>query len=349
MKRLRLTATLLCAALLMIPCITSSARTTIAETKTEQDTVTFHFLNVNSIEKESGGPIGSADCTIIEDHGVITVVDVGTKYKTSTDYITAYLKDLGVSKIDHLFVTHPHDDHLGGVPNIVKAFDVVNYYYTTLKDWSHVRPCEMDWDTKYYYDAAMRAVTEKINSDGTAVNLIVPDEEGKVYKISDDSSFTVYNSKAVVENNYTEFEFNDMSMMMKYTYKGVSALITGDINRYRGDASGYEYTLTGEVDKNGNKVAAGSENAIAPVGDIHILKVAHHGTEGSLHTEDLLSKINPSKKAYAAVITGYRSNIGASVIGRLNKYGYDVKVTHDGDVTVTTDGTNIEMNQVVVE
>ncbi len=335
MKKIRLAATLLCAVLAMVPLFTGAARTTIAETSTEQDTVSFHFLNVNSINGDNGKAIGSADCTIIEDHGVITVVDVGTVNKTSTDYITAYLKKLGVSKIDNLFITHPHDDHLGGVPAIVKAFDVVNYYYTTLKDWNKIRPIEWDWETKNYFDKAMRAVTEKINSDGTSINIIVPNEEGKVYTINENSSFTVYNCRAVIENNYQDFEFNDMSMMMKYTYKGVSALISGDINL------GYEYTLTGEIDVNGNRVAANSENAIAPVGEIQILKVAHHGTEGSLHSKNLLSKLNPETKAYAAVITGYESNIGASTKGRLKEYGYNVKVTHGGDVKITTDGSKI--------
>lgn len=350
MKKIRMATALLCAIAVMIPCFIGISRSTAQEATTQTaDTVTFHFLNVNSIEKDGGGPIGSADCTVIEDHGIITVVDVGTAYKTSTDYITNYLKNkMGVTKIDHLFITHPHDDHLGGVPAIVKAFDIVNYYYNTLEDWSKIRPIEMDWDTKAYYDKAMKAVSEKINSDGTGVNLIQPDEEGKTYTISADSKFTVYNSRAVIVNAFRDFEFNDMSMMMKYTYKGVSALITGDINRERNDSMGYEYTLTGEVDKDGNKVAKGSENAIDPIGEIQILKVAHHGTEGSFHTDDLLNMMNPSKKAYAAVVTGNKASVGKAVKSTLESFGYNYRITHDGDVKVTTDGSTVSMAQDVI-
>lgn len=350
MKRTRLAAIVLCAIMSIVPFIGGATKLFAEEQSgAEVQTATFHFLNVNSIEKDSGGPIGSADCILITDNGTVTMVDTGTANKTSTDYIASYLNELGITKIDHLFITHPHDDHLGGVPAIVEQFDIVNYYYTVLKDWNKIRPCEWDWDTKNYFDKAMRAVTEKINSDGSTINIIVPDEEGKVYTVNANSSFTVYNCRAVIENGYQDFEFNDMSMMMKYTYKGVNALITGDINKSRGDSLGYEYTLTGEVDKDGKKVAAGSEDAIAPVGEIQILKVAHHGTEGSFHTESLLNKLNPNKKAYAAVITGYRSNIGASVVPGLEKYGYSVKVTHDGDVKITTDGQTITVVQDVID
>ncbi len=344
MKKLRFGALLLCALIALVPAIVGATLISADKQRSNgEDMVTFHFLNVNSIHGDDGRDIGSADCTIIVDHGVVTVVDTGTKNKTSTDYISEYLENLGITRIDHLFITHPHDDHIGGVPAIVKKFDVTNYYYTAPKDWSKVRPLEIDWNTKDQFDKGMEAVREKINSDGSAINIISPDEEGKVYRINDNSYFTVYNCLAVVKNNYREPEFNDFSMMMKYTYKNFNALITGDINIQ------YEYVLTGEVNKDGMRCAAGSEEAIAPLGEINLLKVAHHGTEGSLHTENFLNSINPDKKAFEAVITGHRANIGASVLGRLNKYGYSVKITHDGTVTVSTDGTRASVSQETAE
>ena len=277
--------------------------------------------------------IGSADCILIEDRGIVTLVDTGTGYKISTDKIINYLKDLNITKIDNLFLTHGHDDHVGGVPAIVDAFDIVNAYYTTPKDWSKIRPCEVDWKTRENSDLAISALVNKVNSDGTYVNLIVPDEEGKVYKISDDSYFTVYNCLAAVKNNYREPEFNDFSMMMKYTYKNVSALLTGDINIQ------YEYVLNGEVDKNGNRVAAGSAEAIAPVGEIAIFKLPHHGTEGSLTTEKTLAQFNPYAKNYLSVITGHIANVGVSTYPRLEKFGYQHRCTQtDGDVVIFTDG-----------
>jgi len=306
--------------------------------------VTFHFLDVNSLNKPGGGAIGSADCILIVDHdyGVTTLVDTGTEISTSTDKVVKYIKDLGIDTIDHLFLTHPHNDHYGGVPAVVEAFDIINAYYTTLIDWDKVRPGEIDWATKYFSDIALQALSEKINSDGTGVNLIKPDEEGKVYRVTEDSYFTVYNCLAVVKNNFREPEFNDFSMMMKYTHKDVDALLNGDINIH------YEYTLMGQVTTDGIRVYDDSpseikEKAIAPVGEVEIFKLPHHGTSGSLSTEKLLDVINPSKKAHLAVITGYTANVGTNVKPRIvDKYKYKLKITSgnngSADVLIHSDG-----------
>ena len=308
-----------------------------------EEKVKYHFLNVNSIEKESGGPIGSADCIIIEDNvgenRVITLVDTGYNDAGSWNKVVDYCNDLEIETIDNLIITHPHNDHHGGVPELCKNFDITRCYYTLPADWSKVRPQEMDWASKATSDWAMQALLEKINSDGTGVDMISPDEEGKYYPISDESGFTVYNCLAVVKNNYREPEFNDFSMIIKYTYGEVDALLTADINIQ------YEYVLTGQVDKDGNRVAQGSADAIAPVGEIEIFKLPHHGTEGSLSTDAFFSAMNPYNKSFFAVITGYRANIGVSTIPRCNNHGYDVKVTHDGDIRVWTDGTSFAWEQ----
>ena len=239
-----------------------------------------------------------------------------------------------------MFITHPHNDHHGGVPAICENFDITRCYYTLPKDWSKVRPIEMDWGSKATSDLAMTTLLEKINSDGTGVEMISPDEEGKYYPVSAESGFTVYNCLAVVNNNYREPEFNDFSMYMKYTYKGVNALFTGDINLQ------YEYVVSGEVDKDGNRVAKGSANAIAPVGEIQIYKLPHHGTAGSLSTDAFFNLINPENKPFYAVITGYKANIGAQTVSRCNAHNYEVKVTHDGDIEVWTDGADIAWHQM---
>ena len=305
---------------------------------------TFHFLDVNSLNKESGGPIGSADCIVIVDHDydVVTMVDTGTEHSTSTAKVVKYVKDLGIDKIDHLFLTHPHNDHYGGVSAVVEAFDIVNAYYTTLFDWDKIRPCEIDYNTKWFYDKAIKSLTEKINSDGTGVNIIQPDKEGKVYEITPESHFTVYNCLAVVKNNFREPEFNDFSMMMKYSHKNVDALLTGDINLH------YEYTLMGQVTPDGTRVYSDSSaelkaQAIDPVGEIEIFKLPHHGTKGSLSTETFLNTINPNKTQHLAVITGYIANVGGNVRGRMiGTYNYKMKITSgtngSADVTIHSDG-----------
>ncbi|MEW6244463.1 MAG: MBL fold metallo-hydrolase [Bacillota bacterium] len=42
--------------------------------------------------------------------------------------IVQYLKDQGVTRVDYLVATHPHADHLGGMPDVIKSFDIGEVY-----------------------------------------------------------------------------------------------------------------------------------------------------------------------------------------------------------------------------
>ena len=45
--------------------------------------------------------------------GETILIDAGLK--SGSDRLTAYLKELGVDRIDILIATHPHADHIGGM------------------------------------------------------------------------------------------------------------------------------------------------------------------------------------------------------------------------------------------
>ena len=49
--------------------------------------------------------------------------------------LVKYIKKLGINKIDYLIGTHVHEDHIGGMDNIIKEFDIGEIYipYTTNK------------------------------------------------------------------------------------------------------------------------------------------------------------------------------------------------------------------------
>ena len=44
------------------------------------------------------------------------------------DEITEYIKSQGIEKIDYLIGTHPHEDHIGGLDNVIKAFEIGEIY-----------------------------------------------------------------------------------------------------------------------------------------------------------------------------------------------------------------------------
>ena len=354
---------------------------------TTQD-VKFHFLNVNDIP---GQPmIGSADCIIIEDNGVVTMLDTGWTAEYSIEKIVNYLNDLGITKIDHLLATHPHNDHIGGMPAIINTFDV-GTLYARPSDWGVLYQHEQSKKgTRYMYDEMYLAATRKLNSDGSTITIVEPKQDGMTIQINEFSSFELWNCEDPWNDCNYRPEFNDYSIVMKYTHKDVSALLLADINSY------YESSFAGKI------------------GECEIFKVAHHGTWGTISTDNLFQEI----QSQYAVITGVRGNFGtitrgehylkttqntlqelnipytinaagtkitvsdkyAALLGLyglaydvnmvkdsegnsvadgtlniqilggdvedvLSYYGMEYTITQDGDVIITTDGTNVWMKQ----
>ena len=75
-----------------------------------------HFLDV-----------GQADSTFIElGNGQTMLIDAGESHNANT--IIQYIRDLQYSDIDYVIATHPHDDHIGGMADVLKSFKIGKFY-----------------------------------------------------------------------------------------------------------------------------------------------------------------------------------------------------------------------------
>jgi len=78
--------------------------------------LTIHYIDV-----------GQADSTLIQlPNGENMLIDGGEA--TNASSIMSYLRSHDVSTIHYLVVTHPHADHIGGLPAIIDAIDVQKIY-----------------------------------------------------------------------------------------------------------------------------------------------------------------------------------------------------------------------------
>lgn len=75
---------------------------------------------------------GQADSFLLEQDGKTCLVDCGTR-STGKD-VVKYLKDKGITKIDYLFGTHPHDDHMGGMYDVITNFEIGKVIIPKVKD-----------------------------------------------------------------------------------------------------------------------------------------------------------------------------------------------------------------------
>jgi len=70
--------------------------------------------------------VGKADSIFIECGGKTMLVDGGTIDRGET--VAEYLNRRGVKKLDYVVNTHPDDDHIGGLSEIIQKFPVDHYF-----------------------------------------------------------------------------------------------------------------------------------------------------------------------------------------------------------------------------
>lgn len=156
------------------------------------NTMKVHFIDV-----------GQGDCTLIQlVDGRNILIDGGNR--GDADTIKKYLQDQKVDTIDFLIATHPHEDHIGSLPAIIKSFNIGSVYMP-----------KVSASTKIFEDLllSIKAKGYKINTAAAGINLI----DTKETKLT------------IIAPNATEYhELNNYSSVLKLTYLNTSFLFTGD-------------------------------------------------------------------------------------------------------------------------
>ena len=171
-----------------------------------------HFLDV-----------GQGDSIFIELPTNETIL-IDASIKDASDKIINYLKEEKVSKIDYVFATHPHSDHIGGMSAVIKAFDIGQIYMpkavTTTKTYENLLLTIKDKNLKIKTAKAGNTI---IDTDDLKLVVLAPNQDS-------------YESL----NNY--------SIVLKLTYKEKSFLFTGDAETLS------EKEITGDVEADVLKV-----------------------------------------------------------------------------------------------
>src|SRR5690606_12325294 len=72
--------------------------------------LTVHFIDVDQ-----------GDATLIQADDVVILIDAGRHDRSD---VVPYLRSIGIKSIDLLVGTHPHADHIGQFPEVLRAFPV---------------------------------------------------------------------------------------------------------------------------------------------------------------------------------------------------------------------------------
>lgn len=146
--------------------------------------------------------VGQGDSIFISNRNETMLIDASTNEMGKT--VVKDLEKLGIERIDYLVGTHPHEDHIGGLDEVIKNFDIGKIYMPKVAA-----------NTKSYEDVLDSIAKKKLKVNSP--------------KIGD--KFTVGNAECeIMHIDNKEDNLNADSIVIKMEYNGTTYLFTGDAN-----------------------------------------------------------------------------------------------------------------------
>ena len=253
--------------------------------------------------------VGQADCILVRSNGKNMIIDAGDN--EDGPLLVKYIKRLGIRKIDYLIGTHVHEDHIGGMDNIIREFDIGEIYipYTTNKS-----------KRKFYEDVINEVKQKKLSINykkaGDKFELGEAKCEIKSIDNSDPTSSSKINSTSIViqmEANNNKYLFmgdaeDDVETNSKITWEDIDVLKVG---HHGSDTSSTEQFINKvlpemaviSVNSNTNSYGHPSETVIKRLQDkeCEIYRTDMNGTillineNGTNKVQKLDTKVNAGK------------------------------------------------------
>jgi competence protein ComEC len=156
------------------------------------ENLVIHFIDV-----------GQADSILVEmPNKEVALIDGGNR--DDAELIIGYIKNLKINKINYIIATHPHEDHIGGLPDIINTFKIGKVYMPNRKA-----------NTKIF-----EKLLSEINKKGLK---IIKAKGGQKIIDLKDLKFSI-----LAPNSDRYDETNEYSIVNKLVYKNTSFLFTGD-------------------------------------------------------------------------------------------------------------------------
>ena len=239
--------------------------------RVENDIVVNDIKKTNTIETEAVTAgnlrvyyldVGQADSILVIDKDKTMLIDAGTNEAGET--VVNFLKDKGITKIDYLVGTHPHEDHIGGLDDVIDNFDIGTIYMP-----------KMQTTTKTFED-----VLDSITAKNLQVTTPVVGDK-----------FTLTDAECTIMATDTEENLNLASVVIRMTYGGNSFLFMGDAEAEIEEARSWQPADVLKVGHHGSKTSSTQNFIMQVMPSIAIIQVGKDNSY-NLPNQETIDKLN---------------------------------------------------------
>lgn len=175
---------------------TNTASINDTKAKKHTETLKVHYIDV-----------GQGDSIFVELPNKENILIDGAT-KSNGDKVLDYLEQREVEKIDYLVATHPHEDHIGGLAEVINNYNIGEIYMP-----------EVTHTTKTFANLLLT-----IKNNGYKINKAIADN---MILESEDLDLKIL----VPEKNYNDKNLNNHSVVLKLNYMDNSFIFTGDAEK----------------------------------------------------------------------------------------------------------------------
>lgn len=164
-------------------------------TQPESNKMLIHYIDV-----------GQGDSVLIQVNNRNLLIDAGPK--SDKKKLLDYLSKLNLEKLDYVIATHPHEDHIGNMADIIEGYKVLAFYAPKVQS------------TTKTFEKMVEALKDK----NLKINVIKKGTDS--IDLGQNTQVTVFSpTQASYEN------LNNYSPVIKIEYGSTSFLFTGDAEK----------------------------------------------------------------------------------------------------------------------
>ena len=150
--------------------------------------------------------VGQGDSILIQVNNKNLLIDAGPK--SDKKKLLNYLSNLNLDKLDYVIATHPHEDHIGNMDDVINDYNVLSFYAPKVQS-----------TTKTF-----EQMVEALKSKNLKINVIKKGTDS--INLGENTKVTVFSPT----KDYYE-DLNNYSPVIKIEYGKTSFLFTGDAQK----------------------------------------------------------------------------------------------------------------------